>query len=72
MINVLIVCISIFLIVLSIGIGLGIIYFKKYLDSKKENSVREYYSSLDINDDKISLLDKLIDIEFENYTNDYC
>lgn len=67
MINVLIICVSLFLIVLSVGIGLGIIYFKKYLDSKKDNSVREYYSSLDINDDKISLLDKLIDIEFENY-----
>ena len=55
------------IIVFNLIIGIGLYSFYKLYRSKEIRSTREYYTTLDISDEKIVILDKLVNIEFENY-----
>ena len=58
---------SIFIIVFLALLIYAIYMTFKLLREKENRYTREYYTSLDISDEKINILDRLVNIEFENY-----
>ena len=50
-----------------ISLEVGIILFFKYLNKREERLTREYYGRTEITEDKLELLDILVNTEFETY-----